>query len=157
MKPLDVLRVACLCIGAGTVGGALALFGMSVAALGNAAGHGSALPFNMFVAPGGAGMVVWPITFAAMGLPRKVLHFALPCVVAIIAVHMVSAGWLYFSESAEREYMERLPALILYGYFAFVLAVELTSPVYLAIQVWRDWQRRPSVLVDGRTPRNQGC
>lgn len=77
----------------------------------NAAGHGSALPFNMFVAPGGFGIAVWPLGFAICGLPRKWSLAVLVCVIALLCLHNYFAWCVYDADAgAERSNLHSLTA-----------------------------------------------
>jgi hypothetical protein len=86
-----------------TVGVVVTVVALIWLALNNGAGHGSGLPFNMFVAPGGFGALAWPIAFALCGLPRRWALMTLGGVCVVLCLHNVCAWSLYeIDQDSER-------------------------------------------------------
>jgi hypothetical protein len=120
----------------GTLGACLSMAFAMFAGLFVGAGHGTALPHYMFVAPLGFGRVVWPISFAMIGLPRKCLWPAFLVSVALIVVHGYGAYMTYLQHDSEHQYMEKLTRFSLFWIWAAMVGgLELLAPLAIAARL----------------------
>lgn len=113
------------------------------AAIFNAAGHGSALPFRMFIGPAGLGLAVWPLSFAATGVPHQYRLKALLVVVWLIALHCLAALFVLMGDGARLSGLHRMMGLrgFFWGWVGLVVSFELAAPAVIALQLWADGRR----------------
>ena len=117
----------------------------------NGAGHGTALPFDMFSAPGHFGLLAWPVAFALCGLPRRWAGRAFLVVLAILIAHNVCAWYAYsIGHDAERERTlslvntNPLVSFIVYGGLLGAYAVQLFLLAHAALRCGRPIATAPA-------------
>lgn len=138
MRQIWILNVVA-CVALAVAGSALALIALVRGAMFNASGHGSSLPVEMFAAPMGVGIAVWPLSFAAIGLPRRWLIVAIIGVTALVLAHGLGA-WYVYTHTEYMSYFRKLWDTPLYRnqivtYGACVAVLDLVSPVCILVRV----------------------
>lgn len=135
MNRTDLVPRIVAAVGLAVCGAGLAIAALIWGSIWTGAGHGTGLPADVFAAPGNFGLLVWPVSFAMMALPRRLLPFGLVAVLALISGHALAAYHEYQTNEIGRAYLHKIDPAELRVYAAAVVMVEVISPIVILVRM----------------------
>lgn len=134
MKRATPWPVGVVCIILAAIAGGASFIAMLLLAALSGAGHGSGVPFEVYIAPFGLGLFALPLMILAIGVPRRWLYLSLAFVLILLAVRIAGAVFAYLrGEHDLYRVAEFMPAV--HGIWLVTLVASCICPICILLRI----------------------
>jgi hypothetical protein len=135
MKRATPWPVGVVCITLAAIAGVASVIVTFFLAALTGAGHGSGVPFEVYLAPFGLGLIALPMMILAIGVPRRWLYLSLAFVLLLLAVRIAGAGFVYLRGAHD---LYRLGAFLpmVYAVWLVTFVGSCICPLCILVRLW---------------------